>query len=186
MAICRCRQRFVPNQNRNWGQAGLNILSYEFDIWGRVRRANEAARANLLGAEENRKAMVTTLVSEVAGDYFNLLQLDYELEISNSTLATRRESLQLIQQRQGGGVATLLDLRQAEQLVSSAAETVPALQQQMGQTENQISLLLGKNSGGRHARAKVSWSRKCRPKCPRGCLRRCWSGGPTFARRSKI
>jgi multidrug efflux system outer membrane protein len=108
---------FVPSQNRNWGQAGLNILSYEFDIWGRVRRATEGARANLLGAEENRKAVVTTLVSEVATDYFNLLQLDYELEIANSTLATRRESLQLTQQRRGGGVSTLLDLRQAEQLV---------------------------------------------------------------------
>ena len=135
---------FLPSQNRNWGEAGLNILSYEFDIWGRVRRANEAARANLLGAEENRKAVVTTLVSEVASDYFNLLQLDYELEISNSTLATRRESLQLTQQRQGGGVSTLLDLRQAEELVSSAAATIPQLQQQVGQTENDISLLLGK------------------------------------------
>jgi multidrug efflux system outer membrane protein len=135
---------FVPSQNRNWGQAGLNILSYEFDIWGRVRRATEASRANLLGAEENRKAVVTTLVSEVASDYFNLLQLDYELEIANSTLATRRESLQLTGQRQGGGVATLLDRRQAEQLVASAAATVPQLQQQVAQTENDISLLLGK------------------------------------------
>jgi multidrug efflux system outer membrane protein len=136
---------FVPTQNRNWGQAGLSLLSFEVDIWGRLRRATEAARASLLNAEETRKAVVTTLVSDVASDYFNLLQLDYELEISQRTLQTRRDSLGLVQDRQKGGVATLLDLRQAEQLVSSAAQTIPTLQQQMEQTENQISLLLGKN-----------------------------------------
>ncbi len=138
---------FVPNQNRNWGQGTLNLLSFEVDIWGRLRRSTESARASLLNAEENRKAVVTTLVSDVATDYFNLLQLDYELEISQRTLDTRRDSLRLVQQRQDGGVATLLDLRQAEQLVSSAAETIPTLQQEIEQTENQISLLVGKNPG---------------------------------------
>src|SRR3984957_7051558 len=136
---------FVPSQDRNWGQAMLNLLSFEVDLWGRLRRATEAARANLLNAEENRKAVITTLVSDVASAYFNLLQLDYELEISQRTLETRRNSLRLVQDRRGGGVATLLDLRQAEQLVSTAAQTIPALQQQIEQTENQISLLLGKN-----------------------------------------
>ena len=136
---------FVREQNRDWGQASLNLLSFEVDIWGRLRRSTEAARANLLNADENRKAVVTTLVSDVATDYFTLLQLDYELEISQNTLDTRRESLRLVQDRQGGGVATLLDLRQAEQLVSSAAQTIPTLQQQREQTENQISLLLGRN-----------------------------------------
>jgi multidrug efflux system outer membrane protein len=140
-------ETFVPSQNRNWGQASLNLLSFEVDLWGRLRRSTEAARASLLNAEENRKAVVTTLVSDVATDYFNLLQLDYELEISRSTLETRLESLQLVQQRQGGGVATLLDLRQAEQLVSSAAATIPTLEQQIEQTENQISLLIGENPG---------------------------------------
>jgi NodT family efflux transporter outer membrane factor (OMF) lipoprotein len=139
---------FVPQQNRNWGEATLNLLSFEVDIWGRLRRATEAARANLLNAEENRKAVVTTLVSDVASNYFNLVQLDYELEISKSTLATRLDSLRLTQQRQTGGVATLLDLRQAEQLVSTAAQTIPTLQQQIEQTENQITLLLGKNPDG--------------------------------------
>jgi multidrug efflux system outer membrane protein len=138
---------FVSSQNRNWGEASLNLLSFEVDLWGRLRRATEAARANLLSAEENRKAVVTTLVSDVATQYFTLRELDYELEISARTLATRRESLQLTQVRQGGGVATRLDLRQAEQLVDTAAETIPTLQQQIEQTENQISLLLGKNPG---------------------------------------
>jgi multidrug efflux system outer membrane protein len=139
---------FVPNQNRNWGQAMLNLLSFEVDIWGRLRRATEAARANLLNADENRQAVVTTLVSDVASAYFNLLQLDYELEISQRTLQTRRDSLRLVRERRGGGVATLLDLRQAEQLVSSAAQIIPTLKQQVEQTENQISLLLGKNPDG--------------------------------------
>jgi outer membrane protein, multidrug efflux system len=138
---------FVPSQNRTFGQATLNLLSFEVDIWGRLRRATEAARANLLSAEENRKAVVTTLVSDVATSYFSVRELDYELEISKETLGTRQESLHLIQTRQGGGVATLLDLRQGEQLVDTAAETIPQLQQRIEQTENQISLLLGKNPG---------------------------------------
>ena len=138
---------FVPSQNRTFGGATLDLLSFEVDIWGRLRRATEAARANLLNAEENRKAVMTTLVSEVASDYFSLRELDYQLEISQRTLATRKDSLGLIQTRQLGGVATLLDLRQAEQLVYTASETIPTLQQQIEQTENQISLLLGKNPG---------------------------------------
>jgi len=138
---------FVQSQNRNFGEASLNMLSFEVDLWGRLRRATESARAGLLNAEENRKAVVTTLVSDVASNYFSLLQLDYELEISQRTLDTRRDSLRLVQERTGGGVATLLDLRQAEQLVSSAAQTIPTLQQQIEQTENQINLLVGKNPG---------------------------------------
>jgi len=138
---------FVPSQNRTFGGATLSLLSFEVDIWGRLRRATEAARANLLSAEENRKAVRTTLVSEVASAYFTLRELDYQLDISRRTLATRRESQDLIQNRQAGGVATLLDLRQSEQLVYTAAETIPVLQQDIEQTENRISLLLGRNPG---------------------------------------
>src|SRR6266849_287611 len=138
---------FVPSQNRTFGGATLGLLSFELDIWGRLRRATEAARANLLSEEENRKAVMTTLVSEVASAYLSLRALDYQLEISQRTLATRQDSLGLVKNRQAGGVATLLDLRQSEQLVYTAAETIPALQQQIEQTENQISLLLGKNPG---------------------------------------
>lgn len=136
---------FLPSQNRNWGQATLNLLSFEVDIWGRLRRATEAARANLLAAEENQKAVVTSLVADVATSYFTLRELDYEMEISRHTLATRQESLRLIQTRQERGVGTLLDLRQGEQLVYSASETIPTLQQQIDQTENRITLLLARN-----------------------------------------
>ena len=137
----------VPSQNRTFGQATLDFLSFEVDIWGRLRRATEAARANLLGAEETRKAVVTTLVSDVATAYLSLRELDSQLEISQRTLESRQASLQLIKNRQTGGVATRLDLRQGEQLVYTAAETIPTLQEQIEQTENQINLLLGKNPG---------------------------------------
>jgi multidrug efflux system outer membrane protein len=138
---------FLPSQNVTFGTATLSLLSFELDIWGRLRRATEAARANLLASEETRKAVVTTLVSDVASAYLSLRTLDYQLEISERTLATRRSSLELIKQRRVGGVATRLDVRQGDQLVYTATETIPTLQQQIEQTENQISLLLGKNPG---------------------------------------
>src|SRR5439155_14741943 len=81
---------FLPSQNRTFGEATLNLLSFEADIWGRLRRATEAARATLLNAEENRKAVSTTLVSDVATAYFSLRELDHELEISKRTLGTRQ------------------------------------------------------------------------------------------------
>jgi multidrug efflux system outer membrane protein len=139
--------QFLPSQNRNFGSAALQLLSFEVDIWGKLRRATEAARANLLGAEENRKAVVTTLVSDVATAYLTMRELDYALDISRRTLRTREESLELTKSRETGGVSTLLDLRQAEQLVLSAAQTIPGFQQQIEQRENQITLLLGENPG---------------------------------------
>src|SRR5580658_11035946 len=69
----------VPSQNRNWGQAQLNLLSFEVDLWGRLRRATEAARANLLSEEENRKVVITTLVGNVATQYFTLREFDGQL-----------------------------------------------------------------------------------------------------------
>ncbi len=135
------------DRNRTFGTVLLNLLSFEVDLWGRLRRSTEAARATLLASEENRKAVVTTLVGDVATAYFNLLELDMELEIAKRTLATRQESLRLIQARQQGGVATMLDVRQAEQLVYSASQTIPDTERLIEQTENQISLLLGKNPG---------------------------------------
>jgi outer membrane protein, multidrug efflux system len=135
------------SRDRTFGTVVLDLLSFEIDIWGRRRRATEAARADLLGAEETRKALMTTVVSDVSAAYFNLLELDLELEIARDTLATRRESLNLIQARQRGGVATMLDVRQAEQLVYAAAQTVPDIERLIEQTENRINLLMGKDPG---------------------------------------
>jgi multidrug efflux system outer membrane protein len=137
--------QLLPSQNRNFGEAVLQLLSFEIDIWGKLRRATEAARANLLSAEENRQAVVTTLVSDVATAYLSLRELDYTLDISQRTLRTREDSLALTRSRQTGGVSTLLDLRQAEQLVYTAAQTIPSIEQEIEQRENQISLLLGQN-----------------------------------------
>ena len=135
----------VNGSERTFGSVVLNMLSFEIDIWGRLRRATEAARADLLATEENRKAVITTLVGDITTAYFNLLELDAELEIDRRTLATREESLRLINVRQQGGVATMLDVRQAEQLVYSATQTIPDTERRIEQTENQISLLLGLN-----------------------------------------
>ncbi len=132
-------------QERTFGTVAGNLLSYEADVWGRVRRATQAARADLLASEESRKVVTMTLVSELATAYFNLLELDQELEIARRTLATREDSLRLIEARQSRGLATLLEVRQAEQLVQVAAQAIPGVEQRITQTENQISLLLGEN-----------------------------------------
>jgi multidrug efflux system outer membrane protein len=132
-------------RDHTFGSVMLNLLSFEVDIWGRLRRATEAARADLLSAEETRKAVVTTLVSDVSTSYFNLLELDKELEIAKRTLASREESLRLIRVREQGGVGTMLEVRQGEQLVYTATQTIADLQRRTEQTENQISLLVGKN-----------------------------------------
>jgi outer membrane protein, multidrug efflux system len=140
-------RQLLPSRNRNFGAAGVGLLSFEIDIWGRLRRETEAARANLLSAEETRKAVLTTLVSDVATAYLSLRELDFVLEISLRTLLTREQSLELTRSRKEGGVATLLDLRQAEQLVQTAAETIPEIKQRIEQTENRINLLLGQGPG---------------------------------------
>jgi outer membrane protein, multidrug efflux system len=134
------------DQTRTFGSVA-GLLSFEVDVWGRLRRATEAARADLLASDENRKAVVTTLVSDVASAYFNLLELDMELSIARRTLAVREESLKLITSRERGGLGTLLDVRQGEQLVHGAASVIPDVERLIEQTENQISLLLGGSPG---------------------------------------
>jgi len=134
-------------RSRSFGEVLLNLLTFELDIWGRLRRQTEAARAELRASEEDRKALMTTVVSDVATGYFVLLELDSELEIDKRTLGTREDSLRLIKIRQQGGVSTLLDVRQGEQLVYQAAQTIPDTERLIQQTENQINLLLGNNPG---------------------------------------
>jgi outer membrane protein, multidrug efflux system len=132
-------------RSRTFGSVLLNLLSFEVDIWGRLRKATQAARADLIATEEGRRAVITTLVSDVATSYFNLRELDFELDIARRTLVSRQESLRLISLRQQRGVATMLDVRQAEELVYNATEVIPALEQASEQQENFISFLLGKN-----------------------------------------
>jgi NodT family efflux transporter outer membrane factor (OMF) lipoprotein len=137
----------VEGRTRSVGSVLLNLLSFELDIWGRRRQETKAARAQLRASEEDRKAVMTTVVGDVATGYFSLLELDSELDIAKRTLATREDSLRLIKLRQQGGVATMLDVRQAEELVYQASQTIPDSQRLIEQTENLISLLLGNNPG---------------------------------------
>jgi len=130
--------------NTSASQVSLSV-GWELDFWGKFRRATESARANLLANEWARQAVISTLVSDVASAYFQLRELDLELEISRQTLASRRDSLRLTQVLADAGATALLDVRQAEQLVFGAAASIPALEERIDQQENFISTLLGNN-----------------------------------------
>jgi multidrug efflux system outer membrane protein len=132
-------------KSRSVGSVLLNFLTFELDVWGRVRQQTKAARADLRASEEDRKAVMNVVVSDVASGYFSLIELDTELDIAKRTLASREESLRIIKIRQQGGLATMVDVRQAEELVYQATQTIPNTERQIEQTENQISLLLGNN-----------------------------------------
>jgi multidrug efflux system outer membrane protein len=123
-------------------------FSWELDFWGKFRRATESARANLLSQEWAQRQIISSLVSDVASAYFQMREQDLELEISRQTLASRRDSLRLTQVLADGGATSLLDVRQAEQLVFGAGAAIPDLEQRIEQQENFISLLLGKSPEG--------------------------------------
>jgi outer membrane protein, multidrug efflux system len=133
-----------PTYSSNLGEVTASA-SWELDFWGKFRRATEAARANLLASEWGQRATIDTLISNLATDYFQLRALDLELEISKRTLASRKESLRLTNTLADHGSAALLDVRQAEQLVYTAAANIPDEERQIQQTENAISVLLGRN-----------------------------------------
>src|SRR6202043_2567616 len=138
------QSKFLPASETSTGQANLSA-AWELDFWGKYRRATEAGRANLLASEWARREVVSTLVANVASAYFQLRGLDLELEISKRTLNSRQESLRLTRILSDGGSTSLLDVRQAEQLVFTASAEVPALEQQIEQQENFLSILLGQN-----------------------------------------
>ena len=140
------QSKFLPAFETSTGQVNLSA-AWELDFWGQFRRATEAARANLLASEWARQEVVSTLVANVAAAYFQLRALDLELEISKRTFDSRQESLRLTQILANGGATSLLDVRQAEQLVFTAGAEIPALEQQIEQQENFLSILLGQNPG---------------------------------------
>src|SRR5437016_5200437 len=122
-------------------------LTFELDLWGRLRRGTEAARAELLASEETRRVVLMTVVADVARTHFDLLELDHELEIARRTLQTRQASLELQRRRFEQGLSTQLDVDRAEAEVAVAAGTVPDLERRITQTENGLSVLLGRNPG---------------------------------------
>ena len=126
--------------------ATLNAF-WEVDLWGRVRRLNESARAEFLASEEGRRAVRLSLLSDVASTYFQLLELDEELEIAGETTNSFAESLKIFNQRMEGGTASGLESSRAEAALDDAAATVPSIREQISTTENQLSILLGRNPG---------------------------------------
>src|SRR5271166_1570697 len=138
--------KLTPNTDTSFNVAAAS-LNWQLDFWGKYRRATEASRANLLAARWAREYVISTIVSNVAASYFQLRALDLQLEISRRTLAARKESLKLTQTLADGGATTMLDVRQAEQLVAAAAESIPDLERRIEQEENYISTLLGNNPG---------------------------------------
>jgi multidrug efflux system outer membrane protein len=131
-----------PTPYSYFGQATLN---WEIDVWGRVRRSNEAALADLMAREENRRAVVLTLVSNVAQSYFDLLQFDMQLDIARNALGSWEESVALARAQLQGGVISRLDLDQFEAERANAAARVAGLQRSMVQKENELSVLVGNN-----------------------------------------
>jgi multidrug efflux system outer membrane protein len=140
------QSKFLPEFETSTGQVNASAI-WALDFWGQYRRATEAARANLLATEWARQEVVSTLVANVAAAYFQLRALDLQLAISKRTLDSRQESLRLTRVLANGGATSLLDVRQAEQLVFTAATEIATLQQQIEQQENFLSILLGQNPG---------------------------------------
>src|ERR1700758_2487446 len=117
--------------------------AFQLDFFGRLRRATEASRAQLLATEDARQTVILTLVSDVASGYFTLLQLDLELQITRDTVTTQEDSVKLTSFRLDHGVATKLDVLQAQQVLDTANAAIPDLERQIGQEEDAISILLG-------------------------------------------
>ena len=140
------------NQPSPTGTGGAVIggdvnASWEIDLWGRLRRLNESARAQYLASQEARRDVTISLIAQVAQDYFQLLALDQQLEIARQTTNSFGESLKIFDERLRGGVASKLETASAEALMDAAAATIPELEQQIQLQENELSVLLGQNPG---------------------------------------
>jgi len=123
-------------------------LAWEIDLWGRIRRATEAARADWLAAEAARRGVLLTLVSDVAEAYLELLELDRELEITQATRITFQDTLDLFQRRYTGGIGTLLEVSRAKAALGQAQAGIPELEREIVAKENRLSTLLGRPPGG--------------------------------------
>ncbi len=142
-------------------------LSWELDIWGRIRRSNEASRGDLLAREEARRATVLQLVSGVAESYFDLLQFDLQLDVASRTLKSWEDSVKIAQARVRQGVITKIDADQFVAERANAAARVAELERQKVQKENQLSVLLGRNPG-RIARGRSLTEQVMPPEVPTG------------------
>ena len=136
----------VPNGGQERGTfVAVATAAWEADVWGRLRRENESARAQYLATEEARRGVMLSLVSDVAQAYFELLELDLQLQIAKQTTDSFTQTLKLFTQRLEGGVASKLDTSRAAAALATAAASIPELERQIAIKENQISILLGDN-----------------------------------------
>ena len=126
--------------------AALNA-SWEIDLWGRIRRQTEAARAQLLASEDARRGVIMSLVGSAAGGYINLRDLDRQLEIARATAKARGESYEIFKLRYEGGIISLLELSQNRSQYEEALATIPVFEKAIAQQENGLSVLLGQNPG---------------------------------------
>ena len=140
---------------------------WELDIWGKIRRSTEAARAEYLAQEAVQKAVIQSLVTGVASGYFQLLELDQELAVAKQSLASRKDSLRLVEARTKGGISSQLDVDQAMSLVATAAATIADVERRREQAENYLSTLLGRNPGPVD-RSKALADQKLAPEVPAG------------------
>jgi multidrug efflux system outer membrane protein len=136
----------------NGGQTGNSFLAgigavWELDLWGRVRRMNEAAHANVMATQEGRRAVMVSLVSSVAAAYFELLELDDQLAIARRTRDSYERTLQLFSDQHAGGLASRLEVSRAELALRTVTATIPEIERQIGLKENEINTLLGRNPG---------------------------------------
>ncbi len=137
-----------PNGGSTSGSALLTLnAAWEIDLWGRIRRADEAALAQILAAEESRRGVMLTLTTSVAQAYFELLELDLEIDIANRNVASFQQTLDLFTKRSTGGISSRLQVLRAQANLSQVASTIPELERQVAIKENQINLLLGRNPG---------------------------------------
>jgi outer membrane protein, multidrug efflux system len=135
----------VPNPFNSFQLvAGAN---WEIDLWGRIRRLSEAARAEMLSTREARRGVILSLVGSVAGGYVQLRGLDEQLEIARRTLATYGESLKLFELQFQHGQVSQMTVEQVRSQYQTAAAAIPQLESQIAQTENGLSILLGRNPG---------------------------------------
>ncbi|HXW93267.1 MAG TPA: efflux transporter outer membrane subunit [Terriglobales bacterium] len=136
---------FEPGQGAQGVFLALGSVAWEPDIWGRIRRTNEAARAQYMASEEARRGVMLTLTGDVAEAYFELLGLELQLQIAKETTAAFTQTLQLFTQRYEGGVSSKLAPSRAEAALAAAAAAIPEYERQIGLKEDQISVLLGAN-----------------------------------------
>lgn len=142
-------------------------LSWELDLWGRLRRENEAARAQLLGAEYARRGVLVSLVAQVATAWFRLGSLDEQLAVTRATVQTRQRFLELTRAQSERGVVSGLDVASAEAQLAQARASIPEFERQVAQTEHALSLLLGRNPGG-FERAPLEQASPMNPEIPAG------------------